>query len=129
MVLVPIPNLSSVEIKQSFVASEELETGQLVNVFEDSGIFKCRIADSVVGHEAHGFVKVTAGIGDTVTVYYIGKNTTIDSPEVGCTYYLGQNGSIISEAGDEEMTVIQSVGIGIQGAVLFIPNGQTIWRK
>lgn len=62
-------------------ASETLSEGDLVNIFDDSGTIKVRLADASggVAKKADGFVTANYSINDNVTVYLDGTNNYVTS--------------------------------------------------
>lgn len=61
----------------SLVASEALSAGELVNIWDDVGTPKVRLADASNGRQADGFVLATAAIGASIDVYTDGALTGI----------------------------------------------------
>lgn len=86
---------------QPIEASEELLAGRFVNIFNDSGTLKARLADNSNGRPAHGFVRETASASTTATVYSLDAvNTALSGLTVGAVYYLGTAGGVIASALD-----------------------------
>ena len=70
-------------------AFENLNAGDFVNIFNDSGMAKVRKADaSMTGREAMGFVDKSATSGNTVQVYLEGSNHALTGLLPGTRYYL-----------------------------------------
>lgn len=96
-------------------ASEDLNAGDFVNIFDDAGTVKVRKADSSsTAKPAMGFVKEVVTTGDNATVYREGDNTGLTSLTVGTRYFLdgGANaGLITATAPTTAGSIIQSVGI------------------
>lgn len=78
-------------------ASEGLSAGKYVNIFEDTGAVKVRLADNSNGRPAHGFVKASVLPAETATVFGLG---VINADHTGLTpgslQYLGTAGGVIS---------------------------------
>lgn len=73
--LMPTGVLSQVKI---LPASEDLSGGDFVNIWDDEGTAKARLADgSTTGKEAHGFVKAAALSGANATIYFEGQNDQV----------------------------------------------------
>lgn len=79
--------------------SEAIGQGKYVNIFDDAGTAKVRLADNSNGRVAFGYAK-TAGAspGDTVRVYFEGPNPYLSSLTVGVKQYLGTAGAVTSTA-------------------------------
>ena len=61
-------------IAAQVLASEALQPGDLVHVWNSAGNFRVRRADSTLGYEAHGFVLDAATLGSYVPVFHQGYN-------------------------------------------------------
>lgn len=86
---------------QPIPASEELVAGRFVNIFNDAGTLKARLADNSNNRPAHGFVRTTAAAEATATVYGLDAvNTALSGLTIGATYYLGTAGAVIATALD-----------------------------
>lgn len=74
----------------SCLASENLASGDFVNLHLDSGVIKARKADATTaGKPAHGFVLAAVTSGNTATVYGTSnKNTGLTGLTIGSDYYL-----------------------------------------
>ena len=55
-------------------AAEALSAGDYINIFDDGGTEKARLADRSNGREAHGFVKSAFAMGAMATVFFEGAN-------------------------------------------------------
>ena len=85
---------------QVLEASENINSGGYVNIFDDGGTTKIRNADRSNAREAHGFLKTAATIGSTGDVYFEGPNDALSGLTSGARYYLGLNGAAITTAVD-----------------------------
>jgi len=82
-------------------SSEALGAGKFVNLWNDGGTLKARLADNSNGRQAHGFVKDAVASGNPATVYPLDvNNTAMVGLTVGSRYYLGTAGGTISTALD-----------------------------
>ena len=82
-------------------ASEALGAGKFVNLWNDSGTLKARLADNSHGRPAHGFVKTAVASAATATVFPLDAvNTALTGLTIGASYYLGTAGSVITPALD-----------------------------
>lgn len=82
-------------------ASEALGVGKFINLFNDAGTLKARLADNSNGRPADGFVKVAVASAAMATVYPLDAiNGALTGLVVGSTYYLGTAGGVITPALD-----------------------------
>lgn len=71
---------------QAITASEALAAGDLVNIWNSTGV-KARKADaSVAGKEAMGFVLAAVSSAASATVYFEGTNTQVTGQTPGLVY-------------------------------------------
>jgi len=73
---------------QAIEASEIIASGDFVNIFDDSGTVKVRLADASNGRNADGFVKVGGAAGAILTVFFEGSNDVLALLTLGDKYYL-----------------------------------------
>ena len=78
-------------------ASEDLDAGDLVNVYDDAGVTKVRKANASIGLEAHGFILSAALAGESKSVYFEGNISGLSGLTVGSKYFLS---SVIAGAVD-----------------------------
>ena len=76
------------------VASENIGAGKYVNIFDDAGTPKIRLADNTNARDAHGFLKDAVLAAATATVYFEGANDDLSSLTVGARQYLGTAGGV-----------------------------------
>lgn len=70
-------------------ASENLASGDFVNLWDDAGTIKARKADATAaGKEADGFVLSAVTAGNDASVYFEGKNNALTGLTLGARYYL-----------------------------------------
>ena len=81
-------------------ASEALAAGNYVNIWNDAGTIKVRLADNSNGREAHGFVLTSALEGADAVVYFEGPNTAAPIGTVNNRVYLGVAGGVVTTALD-----------------------------
>lgn len=75
-------------------ASEALDAGDFVELWDDAGVIKARLADNTNNRPAHGFVKTAAGLAEVATVLRLGEeNDQISGLVVGTDYFLGTAGA------------------------------------
>ncbi len=105
-------------------ASEDLTVGALVNIWDDAGSFRVRLADSTfpIGdlHWAHGFVRVGALIGDAAVVSVAGILTGLSGPLTPGSVFLDDAGGITNTA--PVAGVSQQVGVALSAtSIAFQP--------
>ena len=115
----------------TIIASENLTAGNLVNIWNNSGVANVRKADATtVGKEANGFVlsAVTANGSNTAAVYRISQsNTQVSGLTPGASYYLDTTaGGITATPPSTSGNVIQYVGKAISATVLAFDPKNTI---
>lgn len=77
---------------KSVPSTEDLAAGDYVNLFDDAGTVKTRLADNSNGRPAHGFV-IAATVSPAVnSVYFEGANSNLSGLTLGARYYLGTVG-------------------------------------
>lgn len=69
-------------------ASENLSAGAFVNVWDDSGTVKVRLADASNNRRAHGYVKAGVTAPANATVYYGDVNAQLSSLTKATSYFL-----------------------------------------
>lgn len=100
-------------------ATEDLSAGDYVNIWNDGGVQKVRLADNSNGRDAHGFVKDAVLTGAMATVYFEGPNDSLGSLTVGARYYLGTagNATAIVPVGPTAQ-IFQFLGIAINATTI-----------
>lgn len=87
---------------QILTASEALSNGSFVNIWNDSGTAKVRLADNSNAREADGYVLAAVSSGASATVYPLdGVNSSLSGMTPGTKYYLGTAGGVTSTPLDE----------------------------
>lgn len=106
------------------VCSEDLTKGSFVNIYTYDGI-KVRLADSLIGRSASGFVQDTFLSGEVARVYLSGLIEYSENLSVGVDYVLGVGGSLKRsvQIGDK---IIQRVGYSISGNLLKVSFGDVV---
>ncbi len=70
-------------------SSENLAAGEFVNIWNDGGTLKVRLADATAsGKEADGYVLANVTSPANATVYFGGINTQMSGLTLGAHYYL-----------------------------------------
>jgi hypothetical protein len=75
---------------KAVIASEALSAGNLVNVWNNTGVLNVRRADATTaGKEANGFVLASFASSASATVYFESTITGLSGLTIGARYYLG----------------------------------------
>jgi hypothetical protein len=94
----------------SITASEDLASGDFVNIWDSTGP-KVRKADaSVAGKEAHGFVLSGVTSGQSATVYFEGTNSGVTGQTPGAVFLSTTPGLATSTAPSSAGNVVQRIG-------------------
>ncbi len=75
-------------------ASENLGAGDYVNIWDDAGTPRVRLADNSNSRDAHGFVKDAVTSGNNATIYFEGSNDDLAGLTAGSRYYLDTAGGV-----------------------------------
>lgn len=95
-------------------SSENLASGDKVNIWNDAGTSKVRKADATAaGKEAVGFVLDAVTAPANAVVYFEGRNTSLSGLTPGARYFLSASaaGSITTTPPSATGNVVQYVGI------------------
>ena len=108
------------------VASEALSAGNLVNIYNNTGVTNVRKADNTTaGKEAHGFVLAAVSNGASATVYFEGTVTGLTGL-TGGVKYLGTGGASAASAPSTAGNVAQIVGFATSASTLNFQSGTPI---
>lgn len=83
-------------------ASEDVSAGAYVNLWNDAGTLKARLADNTNGRDAHGYVKASHLTGEQATIYFEGSNSGLAGLTPGGRCYLGTAGGVIQTPLNEQ---------------------------
>jgi hypothetical protein len=113
----------------SATATAALTAGQLVNVYNSSGI-ACRPADaSVVGKEANGFVLASVSMGGTATVLLSGQVTGLTGLTPGAQFLSAATpGASTATAPTGSGNVVQLVGTALTSSILLFEYSEPVVR-
>lgn len=116
---------------KALVCSEDIASGDFVNIFDSSGTVKCRKADATSpAKEAHGFVITGGSTGATLTVYMEGTNTSLTSLTKGVMHFLSHTtpGGVVEAAGISTTAghIIQEVGVSLSATEISFEPSNTI---
>ena len=98
---------------QVIEAGETLAAGDLVNIWEDTGVAKCRKADATTaGKTAEGFVLTATTSGNNATVYFEGNDEQVSGLTPGLSVFLSTTaGGVTQTAPTGSGNVVQRLGI------------------
>lgn len=100
-------------------ASENLGAGDYVNIFNDGGVQKARLADNSNSRDAHGFVKDAVTAASNATVFFEGANDVLSGLSIGERYYLDTAGGATATAPVAPAAQIsQFLGIAISATAI-----------
>jgi len=108
--------------------SEALSAGDIINLWDSTGL-KARKADAnAIGTKAHGYVLAGYGAG-AAAVCYIGEGeeiTGLAGLTIGATYYLSAStpGGITSTPPTGTADIVQKLGVAISATVLIFSPGE-----
>lgn len=110
----------------TITTSEAVASGDLVNIWDNSGA-KCRKADATVaGKEAHGFVLVGVGSGASATVYFEGSNTAMAGLTPGVQFLSTTAGTTSVTAPSTSGNVVQRVGFATSATTMNFQSGAPV---
>lgn len=97
---------------KSITASEALSSGDLINLWNDSGTSKMRKADATTaGKEADGYVKDAVLSGASGTAFFDGINSGVSGLTIDTIYFLSTTaGGVTSTAPSASGNVVQEIG-------------------
>jgi hypothetical protein len=117
-------------IGTDFTASEALVAGDLVNIWDDSGTPKARLADASANKQADGFVLADVDSGDPATVYSQGINDQVSGLTGGIEQYLSASvpGGVTATAPTASGNLVQRVGKAFSATALDFKKG-TVFKR
>jgi hypothetical protein len=113
------------------VASENLNAGDLVNLYNNSGVITARKADATGGiaKQADGFVISAVSSGQNATVYFDGTITGLSGLTPGAIYYLSTTaGGITTTIPTTTGYIAQIAGKALSATELTFEPGEPIVR-
>jgi hypothetical protein len=113
------------------VASENLNAGDLVNLYNNSGTITARKADATGGiaKQADGFVISAVSSGQNATIYFDGTITGLSGLTPGAIYYLSTTaGGITTTIPTTTAYIAQSVGKALSATELTFEPGEPVIR-
>lgn len=116
-------------------ASESLDAGDFVNIFDDSGTPKVRKADASAanaGEIAHGFVLDSVASAANATVYFEGTNDQLSGLTPGVSYVLSHTtpGGVVALASGTTTAghSLQYVGKAVSATAINVEVGEPVIR-
>jgi hypothetical protein len=114
-------------LTNSVRVSDAVTAGQVVNVWNNNGVFMVRPADaSVNGKQADGFVRVSAAVGASVPVYALGYINTLSGLSPGLQFLQTTPGTVGIDVPNVAGQVIQQVGYADDAKILHFNPQQPI---
>lgn len=109
-------------------ATEALQAGDYVNIWNDAGVPKVRLADNSNGRRAHGYVKSAVSVGANATVYFEGDNDALSSLTAGLDVFLGTAGNVVQTAPAESAvgTIVQRLGVARAATIVSTDIDKTV---
>lgn len=113
-----------------FDASENLAAGDLVNIWNDSGTPKARLADASSEKQADGFVLADVDLGDPATVFSQGVNDQVSGLTGGVSQWLSSTvpGGVQDTPPTGSGQLVQRVGKAFSATVLNFQKGEVYKR-
>lgn len=112
---------------KTIAAGEDLEAGNVVNIYNDSGA-KVRKADCSNGRFAQGFVLSGVTSGQNATVYFEGNITGLSGLTPGATMFLSTTGALSATAPSTSGHYAQVVGWAVSASEVSFEPGLPIKR-
>lgn len=107
------PEVLSTNIKM-ILASEAIAAGKYVNIYDDAGVTKCRLADATNDRPAHGFVRDAFASLAQAKVVFEGKNDDLTALVAGTRIFLGAAGGVTATPPEAPTNKIsQLIGVAI----------------
>lgn len=110
----------------SIEASEALTAGAEINLFDDAGVGKVRLADNSNNRPAHGFVLSAVALGESAIVYFEGVNTARSGMTIGAVQFLGTAGNVIETAPTDSDEIVQRIGVARSATEMTTERSQPI---
>lgn len=107
-------------------ASENLSSGNFVNIWNDGGAAKVRRADgSMAGKHAHGFVIESVSPGQPANVYFEGRNPHLSGLTPGDVFLSATTpGEVTRAAPTGSGQVVQKLGVAVSPTSVNVEIGQ-----
>lgn len=111
-------------------ASEALGAGDLVNIWNDSGTPKARLADASADKQADGFVLEAVAMDDPATIYSEGTDDQLSGMTGGIEQYLSASvpGGVTATPPTGSGNLVQRVGKAFSATALNFQKGDVYKR-
>jgi len=126
---VPAPHDVAAGYTIEIEASENLTAGDLVDIWNDGGTEKVRMADTSENYLADGYVIDAVTSGNIAIVYTIGINRELSGMTPGAKQFLTTDGDVTETAPSTSGYVIQEVGIALSATEMKFEPQQIILLK
>ena len=102
-------------------ASENLDAGDYVQLFDDGGTVRMRKADNSNGRAADGYVlsAVTALTSGVIKPLHTGVNNGLSGLTLGARYFLGTAGGVTATAPSSTGETVQCLGVAKSATELY----------
>ena len=106
----------------ALLVSEDIDAGDLINIWNDGGVAKARKADQSDSRPSHGWADDFGSVGDAVRVRTFGStNSRLAGLSPGSEYWLAEDGGLDTNSGASP--IAQKVGIALSvSELLFLPE-------
>lgn len=106
----------------SVEASEALDAGDFVQLFDDSGTVRMRKADSSNARNADGYVlsAVSALASGVIKPLHVGVNNALSGLTLGARYFLGTAGGVTTTPPTTPGELVQCLGIARTATELYM---------
>lgn len=113
---------------QAMTASEAIAAGDFVNIYDDAGNFRIRLADaSTAGKQAHGFVLAAIAQNASGDVYFEGSNGQLSGLAPGNLFLSASNpGKTTATAPTATGNIVQPLGVAVTATIANVELGQPI---
>jgi hypothetical protein len=104
----------------NYEASENLDAGDYVNLFDDSGTVRMRKADNSNQRPADGYVlsAITALASGAFKELHLGQNTSLSGLTAGDRYFLGTAGDVTNTPPTASGSTVQCLGIAVNATTI-----------
>lgn len=107
-------------------ATETINVGNVVNIYNNAGAFAIRNAKSLPGYEAHGFSLANVNSSQTANIMLTGINANVSALSPGVWYVSNVAGRVSNVAPSLSGNIVQRVGIALSTTSYFFNPQQPI---
>lgn len=107
-------------------ASEAIDAGDFVNIFDDGGVAKIRKADASNDRPANGFVTTAIVLGASDKVFFEGANDALSGLTIGARYYLDAAGNVTTTAKSAAGELHQFLGVACGATELTVEMSESV---